>query len=131
MANELRIDMDILRIRSMLRSPSGPVGRAVIERGKVIEARAKQLAAKHGTMANGVISFTTPTLLGTEVYVYSTHPASIYVLKGTKPHDINYPQPTAINFKGKIGWRTVSVVHHPGYRGDDFLGKAMREVGGL
>jgi hypothetical protein len=126
----MRLDMDIVRIRSMLRSPTGPVGRRIIERGKAIEARAKQLAAKHGTMANGIVSFVTPTLLGTEVIVMSTHPASIFVLKGTKAHDIHYAKPQALNFK-KVGWRTVSVVHIPAYKGDDFMLRAMEEAGGL
>lgn len=122
--------MDTLRIRSMLRSPTGPVGRKVIERGELIAERAWQLAAPHGTMNQHIRSYLMPTLLGTTVYVSSEHPASIFVLKGTKPHDIPFKKPQALNFV-KVGWRTVTVVHHPGYKGDDFLKRAMEEAGRL
>jgi hypothetical protein len=122
--------MDQVRIRSMLRSPTGPVGRKILAKGKQIEVRAKELAAPHGTMANYVHSSPLPSLLGTTVLIYCDHPAAIFVLKPTKPHAIDSHGTWPLRNKrtGQVFGRHV---WHPGYKGDDFLGRAMREAGPL
>lgn len=114
----------------MLRSPTGPVGRKVMERGKKIEVRARELAGKHGTMGEYVHSTPVPSLLGVTVLVYCDHPATLFVIKGTKPHPIDSTGPWPLRNK-KTGKVFGQHVNHPGYKGDDFLGKAMREAGPL
>jgi len=130
MATIVRIKMDQIAIRSMLRSPTGPVGRKIQEKGKQIQVRAKSLAGEHGTMRNYVRSTLLPTVLGTSVLVYCDHPAAIFVLKGTKPHVIMSTGSWPLRNKA-TGDVFGPKVNHPGYKGDDFLSKAMKEAGPL
>jgi hypothetical protein len=120
-----QIKIDQVAVRNMFRSPTGMVGRRLIAQGKEIERLASEKAAKHN-MRDWVHSTPLPSLYGVNVLIYCDHPAAVYVLGGTRPHDIHYTKPQALQFK--VGWRTVTVVHHPGYRGDNFLKTAMEEA---
>lgn len=120
--------MDQIAIKAMLRRPTGPVGRKVIEKGAAIADRAQQMAP--GTMPKYIHSVPIPSLLGTSVSVYCDHPATIFVLKGTKPHVIRSRGTWPLQNKAK-GLVFGPIVHHPGTKANDFLGKAMREAGPL
>lgn len=118
----MRIKIDQVALRSMLRSPTGAVGRDLIRRGKLIEEEARRLAPGH--MPDYVHSTLGPSLLGTNVIVYCDHPAAIFVLKGTKSHIIRSHGPWPLRNKAK-GLVFGPVVHHPGTKANDFLTKAM------
>lgn len=62
--------------------------------------------------------------------VVSDHPASIFVLHGTKPHDIRPRSGGVLVFVPKGGGNKIfaKIVHHPGYKGNNFLLKALRSV---
>ncbi|WP_308416876.1 hypothetical protein [Streptomyces sp. AJS327] len=63
---------------------------------------------------------------GLEGVIICDHPATLYVLYGTRPHIIRPRRAKALRFD--VGGRTVfaAVVHHPGTRPNDFLGRALR-----
>lgn len=130
MASIARIRMDQVAIRSMLRRPNGPVGRKLVAKGAEISKRAQELAAPHGSMKDWIHSTLVPTVTGTSVLVYCDHPAAMYVLKGTKAHVIMSTGTWPLRNK-KTGQVFGPKVNHPGYKGDDFLGKAMLEAGPL
>jgi hypothetical protein len=127
-STRITVKMNTVAIRNMLRSPTGPVGRRIAVKGKEIERLATEKARKHN-MQNWVHSTPLPTVLGTSWLVYCDHPASLFVLKGTVKHDIPFNKSQALLFS--VGWRTVKVVKHPGYKGDNFLKAAMEEAGRL
>lgn len=125
MAEHIRIEMDQIAIRRMLRSPTGAVGRRMILRGQAVAKRAKELAPEG--MRKGISSDYTGNILGTTVVIRSTHPATVFVNEGTRPH--------IIRSKGSWPLRNVSsgqvfgpVVHHPGTKANPFLTRAMEEV---
>lgn len=63
--------------------------------------------------------------------VICDHPASVFVIRGTKPHTI-YPRKSGgtLRFKpkGSGNYAFAKVVHHPGTKPNDFLTKALRSV---
>lgn len=114
------------RTRQMLRGRTGPVMTDLDRRGKRVLRRARQLAP--GKMKN---QLSVNTQSG-HVRVESRHPATLYVIKGTKRHSIR---------KGKVwrgrkmlrfvkGGRVVFArwVKHPGTKANNFLAKALRET---
>jgi len=58
--------------------------------------------------------------------ITSTHPATIYVVNGTRPHIIRPVRARALRFT--VGGRVVyaTVVRHPGSRANPFLIEALR-----
>ncbi|WP_245600892.1 hypothetical protein [Streptomyces sulphureus] len=65
---------------------------------------------------------------GLHADIISTHPATLYVLHGTRPHTIRPRRRRALRFP--YGARTVfaAVVHHPGTRANNFLMEALYEA---
>lgn len=61
------------------------------------------------------------------------HPAALFVLKGTQPHDIFPRNKAMLRFmpKGSNKYVFARKVHHPGYKGDNFLWKAMMQAKAL
>lgn len=62
--------------------------------------------------------------------VVSDHPATIFVIGGTKPHDIRPRGGGVLVFVPKAGGNKVftKLVHHPGTKANNFLLKALRSV---
>lgn len=60
------------------------------------------------------------------VRIESTHPATMFVINGTRPHVIRPRYRKVLKFT--VSGRTVfaRVVHHPGTKKNDFLTKALR-----
>jgi hypothetical protein len=46
-----------------------------------------------------------------------------FVIEGTSAHEIPFKKPQPLLFD--VGWRTVSVVHHPGTKPNDFVRRAI------
>lgn len=120
----MRVDIDIdeTRLRAVLEGPNGPVAYNLRQRAKRTATRARQLAP--GSMKRKI---TTSTATG-HVRVECSHPATMYVINGTRRHIIRPRHKQALKFK--IGARTVfaKVVHHPGTKPNNFLLKALREA---
>ncbi|MDK1473610.1 hypothetical protein QNO07_09280 [Streptomyces sp. 549] len=116
------------RVRRILLQPLGLVERDVRRRVRRVETAARRMAP--GSMGQGQ-RIKGRVERGPEGYrgvVTSTHPASIYVIKGTRPHVIRPRRAKALRFR--VGGRTVfaRVVNHPGTKPNDFLSKALREA---
>jgi len=117
--------LDRGRIERLLRLPGGVVYRNMERRVRRVEAEAKRRAP--GSMGDGIrvrISRTPDgDFRGT---IISSHPATIFVIGGTRPHTIRPVRARALRFT--VGGRVVyaTVVHHPGTRANPFLIEALR-----
>jgi hypothetical protein len=83
-----------------------------------------------GSMKDQIRAISTggPSPLG---IVVSDHPASIFVLRGTKAHVIKPRKPGGLLVFTPRGSSTkvfARVVNHPGTKANDFLTKALRSV---
>jgi hypothetical protein len=126
----MRIRIDGAAVAWMTRSPAGPVGRRLARTAQRVEYRARQLAPGKGPMKRGVSARMTTYGGELAVEVVSSHPATIFVIKGTKPHWI--PESGNVNAKTlKFNWggRTVYFkrVWHPGTKANNFLKKALED----
>lgn len=92
----------------------------LVTRARRVQRNARRMApGRMGKKVNAVV-------VGKHVRIESTHPATMYVIKGTKPHIIRPRYRKALKFR--VGGRTVfaRVVHHPGTKANDFLTKSLR-----
>ena len=94
----------------------------LIRKARAVQREARRMApGRMGRRVNAVI-------VGKHVRVESSHPATMYVIKGTRPHVIRPRTRKVLKFR--MAGRTVfaKVVHHPGTKANDFLTKALRTV---
>lgn len=114
------------RFQRLLTAVGGPGERLLRRKADRVANLARQYAAPHGSMAAGIE--VGPYRDGA-VEVKSTHPATLYVHNGTRPHLIRPRRAQYLRFQ--VGGRTVytKLVRHPGYRGDPFLTNALRDAG--
>lgn len=134
--SDFRLIIDGAALAELLRSPQGPVGRHLIARSTVVQARAKQILSPHrktgcaedsivkrfeeaaGELAVRIQSDTTPCSPTRTSY-------SLYLHEGTAPHDIpgawGHPAPFGIGgrFDGKF---------HPGTPPIPFLRDALAVI---
>lgn len=92
----------------------------LVSRARIVQRNARRMApGRMGRKINAVV-------VKGHVRLESSHPATMYVINGTRPHIIRPRYRKALKFK--IGGRTVfaKVVHHPGTKKNDFLTKALR-----
>lgn len=122
---EIRIDW--AAVDRMLRSPSGMVGRDLRRRADRVVNRARQLAP--GSMPSKI----TPPQIGhragdLSATIVSNHGATLFVVRGTRPHQIRPVTRKALRFQ--VAGRTVfaKVVSHPGTQAQDFMNKSLREA---
>jgi hypothetical protein len=96
----------------------------LLSRARRVQRNARRMApGRMGRKVNAVI-------VGKHVRIESSHPATLFVIKGTRPHYIR----TGKVWKGrpvlkfKMNGRTTFArwVHHPGTKPNDFLTKALR-----
>jgi hypothetical protein len=92
-----------------------------------VAVRARTLAP--GSMKGKIrpVSMGGPAPIG---IVICDHPAAMFVLQGTKKHDIRPRQAKVLAFKPRGSGKTVfaRVVHHPGTKANNFLLKALHSV---
>lgn len=122
----VQVDIDPTQIERALRRPGGIGERLLRRRAERVAARARELAP--GTMADHITTRVEDTGRGLAAYVISEHPATQYVIYGTRPHVIRPRRAHALRFE--VGGRAVyaAYVHHPGTRPNDFLARALREA---
>jgi hypothetical protein len=118
------IRIDRSAVERLLRLPGGLVYFNMQRRTRRVEAEARRLAP--GSMDRFITSEVSRN--GREIagYVTSNHPATIFVINGTKPHIIRPVRARALRFT--VGGRVVfaRIVHHPGTKPNDFLTAALR-----
>lgn len=96
----------------------------LLTRARRVQRNARRMAP--GRMGRKVKA----VVVGKHVRIESTHPATMYVIKGTRPHYIRKGKAWQGRpvLKFTMGGRTVYArwVHHPGTKANDFLTKALR-----
>lgn len=124
MAGEVRINRS--RLERMLLLPGGLVERNLRKRARRVEARARELAP--GTMKRGISTRIEGRGRNLTAVIVSSHPATLYVVNGTRPHQIRPVRAKALRFT--VGGRVVfaKLVNHPGTKANDFMNKALREA---
>lgn len=118
--------LDRTRVQRMLRLPGGMVYRNMERRLRRVEAEAIRLAP--GSMKAGIrVSIQRGPGGDFRGVIRSTHPASIYVLNGTRPHRIFPRRPGGV-LRFTVGGRVVYAryVNHPGTKAQPFLQQALR-----
>lgn len=125
MAGQQFITINPAATRTLATQSAGPYVAALTEK---VAMRARALAP--GSMKTKIRAIHTggPAPLG---IVVSDHPASVFVIKGTKKHDIRSKRPGGfLKFTPNSGGDAVfaRVVHHPGNKPNDFLTKALLSV---
>lgn len=114
------------RITRMLRLPDGIVYRNMERRVRRVEQEAIRRAP--GSMKEGIRASIESGPDGEfRGRIKSTHPASIFVVNGTRPHKIFPRRPGGV-LRFEVGGRVVyaQYVSHPGTRPNDFLRDALR-----
>lgn len=120
-------DLNRTAIQRMLRLPGGIVWRDMTRRVERVEAEVRRRAP--GSMGQGA-NITAQIRRGPggdfQGVINSRHPASLYVLGGTRPHVIRPVRARALKFT--VGSQTVfaKVVMHPGTQPNNFLREALR-----
>lgn len=120
-------DLHRTTIERMLRLPGGLVYRNMERRVRRVEAEARRRAP--GSMGDGR-NITVQIRRGPggdfQGVINSRHPASLYVLGGTRPHVIRPVRARALKFT--VGGQTVhaKIVMHPGTKPNRFLQEALR-----
>ncbi|QNT94957.1 hypothetical protein HEP81_04685 [Streptomyces griseofuscus] len=122
MSVDVRIDPG--RIARMLRLRGGIVERRLAARTRRVADIARSLAP--GSMPDYINWHIEEGPRGLQGVVTCDHPATLYVLEGTRPHVIRPRRAKVLRFE--VDGRPVfaSVVHHPGTRPNNFLGRALR-----
>lgn len=119
-------DLNRSRVERMLRLPGGLVYRNMERRVRRVEAEAIRLAP--GSMKLGIrVSIQRGPGGDFRGVIRSTHPATLYVVNGTRPHRIFPRRPGGV-LRFTVGGRVVYAryANHPGTSPNDFMRKALR-----
>ncbi|WP_328436875.1 hypothetical protein OHA71_06380 [Streptomyces sp. NBC_00444] len=114
-------------IQRMLRLPGGMVYRNMERRVRRVEAEARRRApGSMGDADNLTVLIRSGPGGDFQGVINSRHPATLYVIGGTRPHVIRPVRARALRFT--VGGRTVyaRVVMHPGTQPNNFLREALR-----
>lgn len=106
-----------------------PVGQAQLdaEMMKFLVTRARRVQRNARRMAPGRMGRKiNAVVVGKHVRIESSHPATMYVIKGTRPHTIRPRTRQVLKFTVKGSTVFARVVNHPGTKANDFLTKALR-----
>lgn len=125
MGASIRIDQS--RLQRLLSAVGGPGQRLLERKAERVAALARQYAAPHGSIPDGIV---VGPVEGKSIKVISTHPATVFVHNGTPRHKIR-PRRQGGYLRFVVDGRVVFAreVNHPGYKGDDFLTRALRDAG--
>lgn len=118
--------LDRTRIQRLLRLPGGMVYRNMERRVRRVEAEAIRRAP--GSVGQHIRASIQRGPGGEfRGVIRSSHPASIYLVNGTRPHMIFPRRPGGV-LRFTVGGRVVYArfVNHPGTRPDTFMQDALR-----
>ncbi|MCY0957747.1 hypothetical protein [Streptomyces sp. H27-H5] len=121
MSVEVRLEPG--RLARALKARGGFVERRLRARTERVAAVAAQLAP--GSMGDGIETRIERVPKGLSGVITSTHPATRYVIEGTRPHVIRARRAKYLKFD--VGGTTLfrKQVNHPGSQANDFLTKAL------
>ncbi|WP_326768677.1 hypothetical protein OG978_32805 [Streptomyces sp. NBC_01591] len=121
----VEVTIDPGKIARVLRLRNGVVARRLAER----TARTARIAAREapGSMGDYITWKVDNGPRGLQGVIVCDHPATRYVLDGTRPHIIRPRRAQALRFQ--VGGRVVFAAYarHPGTRPNNFLARALRE----
>lgn len=100
-----------------------------------MERRLRRRTSRTADIAKGLAPGSMPDFIdwhieqgprGLEGVITCDHPATIYVLNGTRPHIIRPRRKKALRFEvdGRVVY--AKIVHHPGTRANNFMAEALR-----
>lgn len=123
MSVDVRIDQG--RLSRFLRLRGGVVERRLAARARRVVAIAK--AEAPGSMPDYIGFRVVEGANGLQAVITCDHPATRYVLDGTRPHIIRPRRAKALRFE--VGGEVVyaQLVRHPGTRPNNFLIRALRQ----
>lgn len=124
MAASVRIDMS--RLQRLMSAVGGPGDRLLRRKAERVATLARTYAAGHGSIPQGIV---VGPVQDKSIKVISTNPHTLFVHNGTRPHPIT-PRRRGGWLRFEVDGRVVYArrVNHPGYIGDPFLTKALRDA---
>lgn len=125
MSASVRIDQS--RLQRLLSAVGGPGNRLLLRKAERVADLARAYAAGHGSIPDGIV---VGPVEGKSVKVISTNIHTVLVHNGSRRHPIRPRRPGGY-LRFQVDGRTVyaRAVNHPGFRGDPFLTKALRDAG--
>lgn len=125
MTASVRIDQS--RLQRLLSAVGGPGERLLLRKAERVADLARQYSAGHGSIPDGIV---VGPVVDKSVKVLSTNPHTILVHNGSRRHVIR-PRRTGGWLRFEVDGRVVYArqVNHPGYRGDPFMTRALRDAG--
>lgn len=125
MGASVRIDQSALQ--RLLSAVGGPGERLLQRKAERVAALARTYAAGHGSIPEGIV---VGPVVDKSIKVTSMNVHTILVHEGSRPHPIR-PRRRGGWLRFEVDGRIVfaRAVNHPGYRGDPFLTKALRDAG--
>lgn len=140
--------IDPVKLADLMRSPSGPVVRLLLEDGELVKTEAQRLVGVHkpdpgdpmagrrarrpGTLRDSIVKRLAEYGGGVAVLVGSDDPIALWHHEGTVPHIITpRVRPALVFYSAKVGRvvRTL-MVHHRGTKPNRFLVDALRVLAG-
>ncbi|MFI0827300.1 hypothetical protein ACH4Q7_22910 [Streptomyces roseolus] len=122
MTVEVRIDPGV--IARTLRLRNGVVARRLAQRTERTARYAEQEAP--GRMGDYISWKIEEGPRGLQGVIVCDHPATRFVLDGTRPHIIRPRRRKALRFEVRGREVFAAYVRHPGTRANDFLGRALQ-----
>jgi hypothetical protein len=122
-----RVTINRTRFQRLLSAVGGPGERLLRRRAERVAELARVYAAGHGSIPEGIV---VGPYVDKSIEVISTNPHTLFVHNGTPRHFIR-PRRSNGFLRFEVNGRVVyaRVVNHPGYRGDPFLTRALRDAG--
>jgi hypothetical protein len=122
------VQLDASVLHRMLTRIGGPGERLLQRKAERVADLARRYSAGHGSIPEGII--VGPYHGEGSIKVISTNVHSLLVHNGSRRHPIR-PRRAGGWLRFEIGGRVVYAreVNHPGYEGDDFLTRALRDAG--
>ncbi|MEV6565863.1 hypothetical protein [Streptomyces kronopolitis] len=120
----VQVQIEQGRLARLLRARGGIAERGLRRRtARVADIARREAPGRMGAYIDWKVESGPRGLTGV---ILCDHPATLFVLYGTRPHVIRPRRAKALRFDS--GGRTVfaAVVHHPGTKPNDFLGRALR-----
>lgn len=121
-----RVVLDRGRLDALLRRPGGPGERLLRRKAERVADLAVRYSQGHGSIPEGIV---VGPYQDKKIEVISTNVHSVLVHNGSRPHGIS-PRRAGGWLRFEVGGRVVYArrVNHPGYRGDPFLTRALRDA---
>lgn len=125
MSASVRIDAS--RLQRLLGANGGPGARLLLRKAERVAALARVYATGHGSIPQGIV---VGPVQDKSVKVISSNVHTVLVHNGSRRHPIRPRRRGGwLRFEQNGRIRYARAVSHPGYKGDDFLTRALRDAG--